>query len=172
MRLTWTAAVVAGAALAASATAGCSLSFDTGRAEDPAERPEPFAWVASTFCPAQGTKQSVAVPFAAEDPADPEVDALLGVRSAGRRHCVSANLWDAPEGYRLTSYTVAVPDGPNMYGQSFTTTDAEGSEELLHFPFYVNRHGGCAEATATMVMTDPDGATHDYSGTVEMGPRC
>jgi hypothetical protein len=91
-----------------------------------------------------------------------------------RNYCVDAYVEETtPQktALRITSYTgTAAPDGAD-YGQSYTTSDRTGSDELLNFPFAFHTNGKCRPVTAKIVVTD-QGSTYSYSAATHAGPHC
>jgi len=155
-----TLAVLLGGGLAG----GCTSEGDE---EDTAVQPRP-----ADVCSDQTAEQDLGRPFEAKASGTPKIDAALSAYHRGRRYCLSSFVWDSTRGYKITSYTVDAPANAANYGQSFTTSDPKSSEELLNFPFEYHLSGPCSEVTATMVMTDRDGAEHTYVAETGLGSGC
>lgn len=143
---------------------GCTTEGDE---KDTTVQPRP-----ADVCSDPAAEQDLGRPFEAKASGTPRIDAALSAYHRGRRYCLSSFVWDSPRGYRITSYTVDAPANAANYGQSFTTSDPDGSDELLNFPFEYHLSGPCSEVTATIVMTDRDGAEHAYVADAGLGRGC
>jgi hypothetical protein len=135
--------------------------------------------VTDVVCPKDDVNEQDTVPFRADDRrASPRMVASMTLHHLGagdsRNYCVDAYVEETtPQktAQRITSYTVtAAPDGAD-YGQSYTTSDRTGSDELLNFPFAFHTNGKCRPVTAKIVVTD-QGSTYSYSAATHAGPHC
>ena len=64
--------------------------------------------------------------------------------------------------------TIDAPADASNYGESYTTTDPAGSEEILYFPLVVGVYGSCRTVTATMALDD--GSRHEAE--IRIGTGC
>ena len=161
--ITRSSRVVVASLLGVGLLGGCTA--DDSEAPDAAAPP-------ADVCSDDAATQDVGVDFTPTRQDSPKIDAALSVFHLGRAYCLDSFVWESPQGFRMTSYTVDAPANDRNYGQTFTTTDTEGSDELLNFPFEYELHGPCSEVTATIVMTDRDGAEHSYVAETTLGRGC
>ncbi|HSE71247.1 MAG TPA: hypothetical protein VLA97_10860 [Nocardioidaceae bacterium] len=128
----------------------------------------------SVVCPEVRHDRRHQTAFRRKSPGGPRLDAEMTVHAVSRRNfCVDASLDEGtPAGRRITSYTVTPGDDAFNYGESYTTSDRRGSEELLNFPFEFHVYGPCRSVTGTIVVTDRAGREHSYVAATQAGPRC
>jgi hypothetical protein len=134
--------------------------------------------VTDVACPKVEASRQRTVGFRPDDlsGASPHLMAEMTLHDLGARDsCVDAYLDETtPDDVaeRITSYTVTVGENSANYGESYSTTDRTGSEELLNFPFAFHTYGACRKVTARVVVTDQDGTTHSYTAAANAGPHC
>lgn len=153
---------------------GCTGEDDPSDATPaPPDRSDDLS-VAAVSCPQVPAARQVEARLRAADPEAPPLPATITLHElTSRSYCVDATVWDASAAAeRIVSYTVDLEDDRANYGETYTTSDPEGSEELLNFPFGFSVHGSCRAVTATVVLTDGGDGRFEYVARSQAGPGC
>ena len=123
--------------------------------------------------------RAVSCPADARDRSDAEFETLEALLLATSRldtpqmqdrgsgvYCVAVEAVDAaPDAVRVT---IAAPADDSNYGESHSFTDAEGSDELWHFPVAIGVYGGCRTVVATVELRNGS----EHTARARIGSRC
>lgn len=170
-----TAARLPALALAAIVFSGCTGEGSPAASETPgsgsAAADGADAALTAVSCPRVSDRQQRNHLFRPDGADAPDLDAVMTVHRLSRRvYCVDAVDWEGVES--IVEYQVEVEDNASNYGETYRVTDAEGSSELLHFPFTFTAHGGCRAVVATITLTERDDTAHTFTATGQAGPGC
>lgn len=122
--------------------------------------------------------RAVSCPDGLGDPVEADFDSLPGEvflravlvaqdQDLADLYCLQVQDFDPIRPVPVRVGFTAAEDTAN-YGETYSSDDPDGSEELLNFPFFVGTYGACRTVTATIEQRD--GTTH--SARVRIGPRC